>query len=742
MIIMEINLDKLKTVSISIKGMHCVMCARAVEKALKNIEGIIEVNVDLTGEKASIKYNTDDFKEEEVKNSVNSAGYQYKGISEKKNSGGSSQKNDEENELKVKRFQIFLGLAVGIVLMLPMYIGLHQNYINYVMFIIATPVFIYLSRDIFKTAFFSLKNFNLNMDVMYGMGIGISYIASVLGTFNILLTHEFIFYDSAVFLAAFLSIGRYLESKAKSRTSDAIKKLIGLQPNNAAVLRNGKEQILDIEDIVINDIIIVNPGRKIPVDGEVIEGESFIDESMLTGEPLPVFKKAGMKVIGGTINQSGVIKFKAIKIGKDTILAQIINFVEEAAASKPHLQKMADKLVSWFIPTVFSIAVAVFIGWIIFSEESVQFCLSRFISILVVACPCALGLAAPTAVTVGIGRGAELGILFKNSEIIERINNVTSVIFDKTGTITSGKPSVTDIIPLEIDRKELIKLTASAEKNSEHPIAKAVLQTAKDENIELSETFDFSIIEGKGIKSKTQSDEIIVGSRKVFNMEEKLSKDIILKVSEFEREGKTVFLVSINGVIKGIFTVSDSIKEESKKSIDNLKCEGFKIYMITGDNSISAKAVADKIGIENVIAEIKPTEKAEKIKELQTKGEVAAFAGDGINDAPALVVSDVGIAMGNGTDIAIESGDVVLTNNKLTSLPAMFQLSKKIIRKIKWNFFWALIYNVILIPVAGGLLYPSYQIILKPEYAGLAMALSSFTVITLSLKLKNYTPNI
>jgi Cu+-exporting ATPase len=680
------------------------------------------------------------------------------------------------------------------------------------------------------------------MDVMYSMGIGAAFIASLLATFNFILSSKFLFYETAVFLATFLTIGRYLEAKAKVKTSEAIKKLMNLQPKKAIVLRpknidleilyfrdcpnynkaieqvkdtlrelnisvpikltevsqdnfqdypffgsptvlvnkkdlEGKinktfscrvyrfnhedftyppknmliskllsifeEQEISIEEVKINDILVVKPGEKISIDGEVIDGESYVDESMITGESIPALKENGDKVIGGTINKNGVIRFRAKKIGRDTMLSQIIRLVEEAQGSKPPIQRIADKAVNYFIPLVLAIAIFSFVVWYLILGNTLLFALTSLISVLVIGCPCALGLASPTAVTVGVGRGAELGVLIKNGEALEISEKLTTIIFDKTGTLTKGKPEVTDIYSIGMEDKTLLKIVASVENNSKHPLAEATVKKAKESGIELLSSEGFNTFRGKGVIAKVEGKEILIGNRIL--LKEKnifLSKEVEKRIFQLENEGKTVMLISFDNKMVGIIAITDTLKETTKAAIEALKEMKFNVLMITGDNIRTAKAIAQLAGIDHVLAEVLPQDKAKEVKKLQEKGEVVAFVGDGINDAPALAQADVGIAIGSGTDIAIESGDIVLIKDDLLDAVAAIQLSKKVISRIKQNIFWAFAYNAALIPLAAGILYPFFGITFRPELAGLAMAMSSVTVVSLSLLLKKYIPPV
>ncbi len=738
---------------VKIGGMHCAMCVTTIENSLKKLDGTIDVVVNLATEKATVNYDPALVDTERIKKAIEDAGYQFLGIGEEIDQ--EYENKLREKELKNKRIRFIIGFIIGIPLMVLMYIPLHHlNFpLHYILFIVSTPTFLYISSPIFKAGFQAIKNRVLNMDVMYSMGIGVAYIASVMGTFNIVLTRDFLFYEAAILLATFLTLGRYLEARAKSRTSEAIKKLLGLRPKTAMVFRNDTEMEIPIDEVQVNDIIIARPGEQIATDGEVIEGMSSVDESMITGEPIPVAKKTGDRVIGGTINKNGVIKFRATKIGKETLLSQIIRLVEEAQTSKPPVQKIADNVVSYFIPVVLSIAILSFILWYFAFDATLHFALSILISILVVACPCALGLATPTAVTVGIGRGAELGILIKNGEALEIAQKITTVVFDKTGTLTTGRPEVTDIIPIkqafiegdkpEEDKIKILQIAGSMEKNSLHPLAEAILKEAEKRNINLLECKDLETVEGRGIKGKINGRLYFLGNEK-FLKENNIPfpKEIEEKVREFEKQGKTIVIIGDQEVIYGLMVIADKIKSTAQNAIEASKKMNLKTVMVTGDNTNSAKGVAGQIGIDYVIAEVLPQDKADEVIKLQEKGEIVAFVGDGINDAPALARADLGIAVSSGTDIAIESGDMVLMKNEVIDVVSAIQLGRKVMSRVKQNLFWAFFYNIILIPVAAGVLYPIFKITFRPEFAGLAMAMSSVTVVSLSLLLKNYVPPV
>ena len=719
---------------LKIGGMHCATCAATVEKSLLHLGGVTGARVSFADDAAAVEYDSAKLKLADLEKAVADAGYRVM--------AEDSEKTAREKDLRANRNRVVVGLAVGVFLMILMYLPLHLPFpMAYLMLVVSAPVFIYVSRPIFGAAYRALKNRNLNMDVMYSMGIGVAFGASVLSTFGLILSREFLFYETAVFLAAFLSLGRYLEARAKGKTSQAIKKLMGLQPKTAAIVTDNKEIEIRVEDVQIGDIVVVKPGEKIPVDGQVVDGRSYVDESMITGEPMPVLKSKADGVVAGTLNKNSVIKFTATRIGKDTVLSQIIKLVKDAQSSRAPIQRIADKAVSYFIPVVLAIAVGSFIVWYLALGSSLFLALTTLISVLVIACPCALGLATPTAVTVGVGRGAELGILIKSGEVFEISDKLTTVVFDKTGTLTKGMPEVTDIIGMPMPGKELLKLAASVEKNSRHPLAEAITRKAEKDGVEIEPSEGFDTFEGQGVIAKVRAKEVLIGNRALFEKRNvPYPNEVEAKILQLENEAKTVSLIAVDGKLCGMVAIADVLKESAKNVVDELKNMGLKAVMITGDNWRTAKVIAREIGVENVLAEVLPQDKAEQVKKLQEAKEVVAFVGDGINDAPALAQADVGIAIGGGTDVAIESGQVVLMRDELMDVASALQLSRKVMSRIRQNLFWAFAYNSALIPVAAGVLYPSFGITLKPELAGLAMAMSSLTVVTFSLMLKRYKP--
>ena len=731
-------------VTVRIGGMVCASCAQVIEASLGDLDGVYEAHVNLATESVRIVYSPALITTSEFRAAIEDAGYQYLGLEEEVT--GDVETRMREEDLRDKFRRMVVGFAVSIPLFFYMLLGMPGAAalpvsVNLVMLAVTLPVFVYVSAPIFKAAVAALRNRALTMDVMYAMGIGVAYGASVLGTFGIVLTPEFNFYETAVMLASFLTLGRYLEARAKGRTSEAIKNLIGLRPKTATVIRDGREVEVPVEDVVVGDILLVRPGEKVPVDGAVVGGESSVDESMITGEPIPADKQEGDEVVGGTLNVNGVLRIRAEKIGKDTVLSQIIRLVRDAQGSRPPVERIADVAVSYFIPTILVIAIVAFLIWYVALDATLLFSLTVLISILVVACPCALGLATPTAVTVGIGRGAELGVLIRNGEALEVSEKLTTIIFDKTGTLTRGKPDVIDVLALGMPEDRLLSLAAAVEKNSQHPLAEAVVRRAESAGVAVPESERFTTFGGRGVSAVVEGEEVLIGNQP-FLLEHGIviPSNAEMRVAAFQDVGKTAVLVAVAGGFAGIIAIADTLKPTTRIAIADLKRMGLTVAMITGDNPRTANAIAREVGIEDVHAGVLPQEKAQEVRALQERGEVVAFVGDGINDAPALAQADVGIAIGSGTDVAIESGDIVLVRDDLVDAVGAIQLSRKVMTRIKQNLFWAFAYNAALIPLAAGVLYPFTSILFRPELAGFAMALSSVTVVSLSLLLKTYIP--
>jgi Cu+-exporting ATPase len=586
-------------VVVRVGGMVCAMCVGALEIALKKLTGVTDARVNLAAEKAYITFNPRMTSLEDIKKAIEDTGYQYLGIAGEE-AVADREKEALEKDLKEKKQRIIIGFSVSLFLMALMYLPLHNipalHFLmtvpmGYVMLIISLPVFVYVSYPIFIAAFRSLRNRSLNMDVMYAMGIGVAFLASVLGTFNIVLTPDFMFYETAIMLASFLTLGRYLEAKAKGRTSEAIKALVGLQPRKATVLKDGSEFEVPLEDVQVGDMIVVKPGEKVPADGIVIDGQSYVDESMITGEPIPVLKEKDQGLVGGTLNKNGVLKFRATKVGKDTVLAQIISLVEEAQGSRPPIQRIADRAVNYFIPTILIIAASAFVYWYFIAHNTLLFALTALISVLVVACPCALGLATPTAVTVGIGRGAELGILIRGGEVLEASEKLNVVAFDKTGTLTVGRPDVTDIIAFGIDERELLRLAASAEKGSEHPLAEAVVGKVGAEGIDLADAEGFEAIPGKGVVSLVDGRDVVVGNRMFFRDRGiDLPAEVLSRAETLEGQGRTAVLIGLDGRVSGVVAIADRLKDTTGEAVSELKKMNLRVVMVTGDNSSRGRA--------------------------------------------------------------------------------------------------------------------------------------------------------
>ncbi len=729
-----------ESLTLRISGMHCAVCMQSVEKALLALPGISSASVNLGTERAYLTYYPNLTSFEEMKEAVTQAGFTVTGRDDDPASG--TKDAGVARDLRMKAYRTILGFAVSGLLMLLMWT--HPPLplpMPLVMFLIATPFFAFLSYPIFKAAFRSLRHGILDMDVMYSLGIGTAYFSSVLATFGIFLSADFNFYETAIMLTAFLTLGRYLEARAKGKTNEAIRSLMNLQPKTATVIVDGVGTIVPVEEIAPYDLVLVRPGEAIPVDGVVVEGESHVDESLVTGEPHPVFKGKDDAVIGGTISTNGAITIYATKVGKETVLARIIRMVEEAQGSKPPVQRIADTVVSYFIPAVLLIAFLAFVFWYYIAGYPLLFAVTALISVLVVACPCALGLASPTAITVGIGRGAELGILIRNGEVLELSGTITTVAIDKTGTLTEGRPEVVEIAPYHLSADDLISYAAAVERLSLHPLAEAIVRKAADLNRPFPDVDGFQSFSGKGVLGIVQDVPVLIGNRSFLEEHSiQIPKKALGSIVRFESEGRTVPLIAVNRTYAGCIAITDPIKPTSHEAVKIFEEMGLSVVMITGDNEHTAQVIGDEIGITRILAGVLPWDKANEVSRLQDRGEHVAFIGDGINDAPALAQADVGIAISGGTDVAVESGGIVLMQRDPLDAAAAIQLAKKVMGRIRMNLFWAFIYNILLIPVAAGLLTPFFGITFHPEYAGLAMALSSVTIVSLSLLLRGYTP--
>ncbi len=729
-----------------IKGMHCASCVRVTERALKKTPGVKDAVVNLATAKATVTYDPDNCTPQQLAESIAKTGYTLE-LEEKSEE---IQKKEKQKELTKLRTKVIASLAGGALILWGSFPGLMntapeilKNF--FVQLLLATPIQFWAGSEFYRATIPALKHRTANMDTLVALGTTVAYIYSVFVTFfphvvaNLGVDHM-PYFDVAAIVIGLILLGRYFEAKAKAGTSDAIKKLIGMQAKTARVVRDGKEIDIPIDQVVLNDIIRVRPGEKIPVDGIIEEGESSIDESMITGESIPVDKAKGDTVVGATMNKSGTFTYKATKIGSDTMLAQIIKLVEEAQGSKAPIQRMADLVSSYFVPIVIMLAFLTFGVWYIFGgSQAFLFALLNTVAVLIIACPCAMGLATPTAIMVGTGKGAEHGILIKDAESLEIAGKINTVVFDKTGTLTYGKPEVTDIVPLNNAKKdEILRLAASIEKGSEHSLAEAIVKYADEQKVKLDSVSKFKAIAGHGVEGLVGKQQVFFGNRRLMDREKVSYKEVTEQISKLESEGKTVMMLTVEGKLAGLVAVADTIKDTAKEGVEALKKKGIEVVMITGDNQRTANAIAKKLGIDRVLAEVLPDQKEAEVRKLQAEGKKVAMVGDGINDAPALAAADVGIAMGTGTDVAIEAADITLINKDLRSVASAIELSKKTMRTIKLNLFWAFGYNIILIPVAMGILYPFFGLLLSPIFASVAMATSSISVVSNSLLLKRY----
>lgn len=727
--------------------MTCVMCSRAVTSAVSKMPGVYSVHVNLVSETADVLYNPKMITTDDIGDRINLIGYEYLGIHDNNSINNEILEKKHAENQKNKLYRIIVGFFFSALLMYLMFgnVNLGHNS-SYILLAISILPFIYVSYPIIKSGITSIRHLNLNMDVMYSLGIGISFIVSVLSTFHLLGESHFMLYDTSIMLGSFLMLGKYLEDRAKGKTSDSIKKLVQLKSTEATVEKMVDGQLIQkkvpINEVFKGNVVIVKPGEKIPLDGEIIEGQSYVDESLVTGESMPVLKKVSSNVIGGSINKEGSFKFKVTNTNEKTVLSQIISMVQDAQNSNPPIQKLADKVIKFFIPTILIIALIAFSVWYFYLGSPFLYSLSIFISVIVVACPCSLGLAIPTALTVGVGLASKYGILIKDGETLEVSDKINHVLLDKTGTVTNGKPILSEIINYSNkNNEEILKIARSIEQYSQHPISSAIFNDENKNNYDLYPVTNFENISGKGVKANINNKTYLIGNKKLIEDNDiNIPKNIIDDLEQKEFDLKTGILLAEKEVL-AIITIEDTIKENSVKSINALHKMGIETSLVSGDNKNTSEKVAQKVGINDVISEVLPQGKLDYVKKIQSLNKIVAFIGDGINDAPSLTKADVGIAMGTGTDVAIESGDMILVNGDLLNAVAGIQISKKTMSRVKLNLFWAFAYNVILIPIAAGILIP-WGIFFRPEYSAFAMALSSVTVITLSLLLKRYVPEI
>jgi P-type Cu+ transporter len=741
-------------VTLSIGGMSCASCSSTVEEAVQELDGVLSAVVNLATEKLTVRYDPQRVRVPQMKKAITDAGYE---VLESKDS-------DQEKEVRAKELKrqkvllisaLSLAVPIMVFMLLMQFTSLGQvqflmDWGNLILFIVATPVQFIIGYQFYSGTYKALRNRRANMDTLIAVGTSAAYFYSVAVTFfPSSFINPSVYYDTSTMIIALILFGKYLEAKAKSRTSEAIRRLIDLQAKTAVIVRDGAEVQVQADELDVSDVMVVRPGEKIPTDGVVVEGASSVDESLLTGESMPVSKSENSEVIGGTVNKNGLLKVRATRVGKDTALAQIVRLVENAQASKAPIQRLADRVAGVFVPAVISIAIATFLFWFFIgyglfgvTQPQFIFSLTVFISVMVIACPCALGLATPTAIMVGTGKGAENGILIKSSESLETAGRTTAVVFDKTGTLTKGEPQVTSVASFGIPEEEMVRLAGIAEKGSEHPLAEALVRRARDGNGELPDAEAFENVPGMGIRAVVEGREVLVGSRKLMASHSIDVNNVDATVVDFEAHGRTAVIVACQGRAVGVIAVADVVKDSAKEAVEALRKMKIEVYMITGDNARTARTIGEQLGISNVLAEVLPEDKAKEVTKLQAEGMIVMMVGDGVNDAPALAQADVGVAIGSGTDVAMETGDVVLIKDDLKDVVATIQLSRQTMKKIRQNLFWAFGYNVAGIPIAAGLLFPFTGWLLSPIIAAGAMAMSSVSVVSNAALLKGYTPEI
>ncbi len=746
------------TTKLNILGMHCASCAGIIERALQAQAGVKEAQVNFAAEKARVIHDVSVVSVDQLREIVKVAGYRAEVVDEKDRD---ADRRRREVEIQGYRRKFLVGLVFSIPLLYFMLLEFFPmlpfgeqvlSRMGFISLILAIPVQFILGWGFYRGMWASLRMKTFNMDSLIAIGTSTAFVYSLYEFIRFVVVHGTVwapmgskipdlYFEIGVFLITFVLLGKWLEARAKGKTSDAIKKLMGLQPKTARVMRGDQTLDVPIEQVVVGDIVVVRPGEKIPVDGIVTKGLTAVDQSMLTGESIPVEKKEGDLVVGATMNKNGSIEFQATKVGSETALAQIIRLIEDAQGSKAPIQAHADRISAWFVPAVIGVAIITFLVWYFFLGATLSFALLTFVSVIVIACPCALGLGTPTAVMVGTGKGAEYGILIKGGEPLEKTSHIQTIVFDKTGTLTKGKPEVTDVVSVsELDEEEVLRLAASLEKTSEHPLAESICAYAEQKQIAVKSVDGFKAIPGHGVSGRIDGAEYALGNRRLMAHLKLDISHLAQKLEGLEDAGKTAMMIASKDQVLGIVAAADVLKESSADTIRVLQQMGIDVYMITGDNERTAQAIAKQVGITNILSEVLPEDKAMEVKKLQSGGKNVVMVGDGINDSPALAQADVGIAMGSGTDVAMESAGIVIIKNDLRDVLTAIQLSRTTMRKIRENLFFALFYNVIGIPVAARV-FAGIGIVLRPELAGLAMALSSVSVVSNSLLLRGFKPN-
>ena len=748
----------MENATMKLRGMSCASCASNIEEAIRSVPGVETCNVNFGAEQASVTYNPSQTDVAAIQDAVDAAGYSALPMQDDvlapEDDAERQARQSENQDLTRKVWVSGIISAVIVIGSLPAMTGLPIPFIPmwlhhpWLQLVLTTPVLFWAGRSFYINAWKALKRHTATMDTLVAIGTGAAYLYSLFPTFS---PQWFIsqglkpdvYFEAASVIIALLLLGRLLENRAKGQTSEAIRSLMGLQAKTARVIRNGREVDIPIAEVVLGDVILVRPGEKIPVDGEIIDGSSTIDEAMVTGESVPVKKQPGDEVIGATINKTGSFKFRATRVGKDTFLAQIVKLVQQAQGSKAPIQRLADRVTGWFVPVVIAIAIATFIIWYNIMGN-VTMALITTVGVLIIACPCALGLATPTSIMVGTGKGAENGILIKGADSLELAHKLQTVVLDKTGTITQGKPTVTDFITVNGtangNELKLLRLAASVERNSEHPLAEAVVQYAQSQGVELTDSREFEAHAGSGVQGYVSNQWVQIGTHRWMNELGIDTSSLQPPWDRLEYLGKTVIWIAINGKVEGVMGIADAVKPSSVVAIRTLQKMGLEVVMLTGDNRRTAEVIAQEVGIKRVIAEVRPDRKVAQIENLQAEGKIVAMVGDGINDAPALAQADVGMAIGTGTDVAIAASDITLISGDLQGIVTAIQLSRATIQNIKQNLFFAFVYNVAGIPIAAGILFPIFGWLLNPIIAGAAMAFSSVSVLTNALRLRNFRP--